>query len=134
MDTAYGPDNVLAGMLAGMGLTGWLIVLIVYVIIVIGYWKTFSKAGIPGILAIIPIVNAFCLLRIARMSYWFILLYLVPIANIVLAIVVALKVGRNYGHGGIFSFFLLWLFPIIGYLIIGFSSDRFQPDQPRPAY
>lgn len=135
MNSAYDQgEGFLAWLSAMFGVGGGLVALAFYVVIVIGFWRTFSKAGIPGILAIIPIVNLFCLLKIARMSFWFILLYLVPIANVVLAIVVAVKVGRNFGHGGAFSFFLLWLFPIIGYLIVGFSNDRFEPVEARPAY
>lgn len=122
-----GGTGVFDGLLAMMGAGGGIAVLIVYVVVAIGLWRTFSKAGIPGILGIIPIINAIFLLRVARMSMWFALLYLVPIANIVLAIVVAVKVGRNFGHGGAFSFFLLWLLAPIGYLILGFGGDRFRP-------
>nr|WP_119698311.1 DUF5684 domain-containing protein [Microbacterium halotolerans] len=111
-----------------MGAGGGIAALIVYVIVAIGLWKTFVKADIPGILGIIPIVNVIFLLKVARMSMWFALLYLIPIVNIVLAIIVAVKVGRNFGHGGAFSFFLLWLLAPIGYLILGFGSDRYQPE------
>jgi hypothetical protein len=60
------------------------------------------------------------------MSGWFALLYLIPIVNIVFAIVVAIREGRNFGKGGAFSFFLLWLFPFIGHLIIGFGSAQYN--------
>jgi len=120
-------NDLFDSILDSMGVGGGLIGFVIYVVIVIGFWKTFSKAGIPGILAIIPIVNTLFLLRIARMSMWFILLLLIPIVNIVVSIVMAVKVGRNFGHGGAFSFFLLWLLAPIGYLILGFGSDRYQP-------
>lgn len=126
--------GVVGAMLAGFGVVGWLATIALYVLIAIGLWKMFSKAGLPGILGIIPIVNTIFLLKIGRLNMWFALLYLVPIANIVLAIIVAIKVGRNFGHGGAFSFFLLWLFPVIGYLIVGFGGDQFRPVEPRPAY
>ncbi|MGO2745594.1 DUF5684 domain-containing protein [Microbacterium sp.] len=100
--------------------------IIVYVIYAITMWKVFSKAGYPGILAIIPIVNWVFLVKIAGMSAWFALLYLIPIVNIVFAIVVAIKEGKNFGKGGAFSFFLLWLFPFIGHLIIGFGSATYR--------
>jgi len=101
--------------------------LIWYVILVIALWRTFTKAGWLGILAIIPIVNMFILVKIAGMSAWFGLLYFVPIVNVIFAIVVAVKVGKNFGHGGVFSFFLLFLIQPIGYLILGFGSSRYQP-------
>lgn len=99
---------------------------IVYVITVIALWKVFTKAGHAGWLAIIPIVNLFVLTKIAGFSYWVGLLYLIPIVNIVLHIIVALRVGKGFGKGAGFSIFLLWLFSFIGYLILGFGSDTYD--------
>jgi hypothetical protein len=107
------------------GTTG-IIALIFYILVAVGLWKVFSKAGYPGILAIIPIVNVIFLVKIAGMSGWFALLYLVPIANLILAIIVAFKLGERFGKGGVFSFFLLFLFPYIGYLILGFGEARYS--------
>jgi hypothetical protein len=100
--------------------------LIVYIIVVIALWKVFTKAGHAGWLAIIPIVNLFVLTKIAGFSYWVGLLYLIPIVNIVLHIIVALRVGKGFGKGAAFSIFLLWLFSFIGYLILGFGSDTYD--------
>ena len=61
------------------GTTG-LIALVFYVLVVIGLWKVFTKAGYPGILAIIPIVNVVFLVKIAGMSGWLALLYLIPVS------------------------------------------------------
>jgi hypothetical protein len=79
-----------------------------------------------GWLAIIPIVNLFVLTKIAGFSYWMGLLYLIPIVNIILHIIVALRVGKGFGKGAAFSIFLLWLFSFIGYLILGFGSDTYD--------
>ncbi|PKQ34362.1 MAG: hypothetical protein CVT61_11575 [Actinobacteria bacterium HGW-Actinobacteria-11] len=107
------------------GTTG-LIALVFYILVAVGLWKVFTKAGYPGILAIIPIVNLVFLVKIAGMSGWFALLYLIPIANLVLAIIVAFKLGARFGKGGVFSFFLLFIFPYIGYLILGFGDSRYS--------
>ncbi len=40
------------------------------------------------------------------------------------SIIVALRIGRGFGHGGFFSFVLLWVIAPIGYFVIGFSGDR----------
>jgi hypothetical protein len=106
------------------GTTG-LIVLVFYVLVVVGLWKVFTKAGHPGILAIIPIVNVVYLVKIAGMSGWLALLYIIPIVNIVFGIIVAIKLGERFGKGGFFSFFLLFVFPYIGYLILGFGDARY---------
>ncbi|PVE98127.1 MULTISPECIES: DUF5684 domain-containing protein [unclassified Microbacterium] len=100
--------------------------LVLYVIIAIALWKVFTKAGEPGWLAIIPIVNAFVLVKIAGFSMWLGLLYLIPIVNIVLHIIVALRVGKGFGKDTVFSVFLLWLLSVIGYLILGFGSATYD--------
>ena len=107
------------------GTTG-LIALVFYVLVVIGLWKVFTKAGYPGILAIIPIVNVVFLVKIAGMSGWLALLYLTPIVGFIFGIIVAIKLGERFGKGGLFSFFLFFVFPYIGYLIIGFGESRYR--------
>lgn len=105
---------------------GYIVVgLIYWVITIIAFWRTFTKAGYPGWLAIIPIVNLFILVKIAGYSAWLGILWFIPIANIVLGIIVALRNGRAFGHGGVFSFFLLFLLNPIGYFITGYSNDTY---------
>jgi len=96
-----------------------------YVLYAVAMWRVFSKAGYPGILALIPIVNWFFLVKVAGLSAWWALLAIVPIVNVVFYIIVALRVGRAYGHGAIFSILLLVLFAPIGHFIIGLSADRY---------
>lgn len=100
--------------------------LALYVLYALTMWRVFVKAGYAGILALIPIVNWIFLVKIAGLSGWLALLYLIPIVNIVFAIVVAVKEGANFGKGGLFSFFLLWMLPFIGHLIIGFGSATYR--------
>jgi hypothetical protein len=107
------------------GTTG-LIALVFYILVVIGLWKVFTKAGHPGIFAIIPIVNVIFLVRIAGMSGWLALLYIIPIVNFIFGIFVAIRLGERFGKGGLFSFFLLFVFPYIGYLILGFGDARYR--------
>jgi hypothetical protein len=107
--------------------TGSVIVGIVgYIIVVILLWRIFSKAGRPGWLAIIPIVNTIVLIQISGHSGWTILLSLIPIVNIIWSIVIAVHLGRSFGKGGGFSFFLLWLLSIIGYIILAFDGSTYH--------
>ena len=57
------------------------------------------------------------------------LLYLIPIVNIVFHIIVSIRLGRAFGHGWFFSLLLLVIFWIIGYLIVGFSGDKYRPER-----
>ena len=100
-----------------------------YVLFVAAVWPFLNKAGQPGWTALIPFVAAFFIVRAAGLSAWWTLLYIVPIANIVLSIIVALRLGRAFGHGGVFSVFLLWLLSLIGYFIISYSSDTYSRER-----
>ena len=103
--------------------------LIIAVVAIIALWRVFTKAGRPGWAAIIPIYNIYTLVKVSGNSGWFTLLYFIPIANIVAAIIVALGVAKNFGKSGVFGFFGLFLFSLIGYLIIGFGSAKYEGPQ-----
>lgn len=107
------------------GGTGFVLFVAYYVLLAVAMWKVFSKAGYPGILALIPIVNWFIRVKIAGFSAWWGLLAIVPLVNVVFFIIVAIRIGRGFGHGAFFSIVLLLLFAPIGFFIIGFSSDRY---------
>lgn len=100
--------------------------LVIYVIAAIAMWRIFTKAGYAGILAIIPIVNVIFLVKVAGYSGWMSLLYLIPIVNFIFGIFVAFRLGQRFGKSGVFSFFLLWLFQLIGLLILGFGSAQYS--------
>lgn len=84
-----------------------------------------KKAGIPGWGGFIPIYNIYLQIKLAGRSGILLILYIVPIANIVVAIVVAVGVARAFGKGALYGFFLLSLLQPIGYLILGFGSFQY---------
>jgi hypothetical protein len=115
--------NPIAGLFSG----GFLMFLLVVVVIaVLGWWKMFEKAGEPGWAAIVPIYNCYILLKIAGRPGWWLILYFIPVANIVVAIVVAIDVAKVFGQSAIFGFFLNFLFGGIGYLILGFGNYQYR--------
>lgn len=97
-----------------------------YVLLAVALWKVFNKAGYPGILSLIPIVNSIILVRIAGYSGWLVLLYLIPIVNVVFAIMVAMKLGERFGKGVFFSIIMLWLFSVFGYFVLGFGKATYR--------
>ncbi len=115
--------NPLAGFFSGGVL---LFALAVAVIAIIGMWKVFEKAGQPGWACIIPLFNVYILLKIAGRPAWWLILFFVPIANFVVAIIVAMDVAKAFGQSAMFGFFLLFLFAGIGYLILGFGNYQYR--------
>ena len=89
------------------------------IITVIAWWKLFSKAGFSGILAIIPIVNLAVASKIVFDSYWYTLLFAVPVVNVVYAAVLNYKMMKYFECSTLlavlaifYPFFLL--FPAFG--------------------
>ncbi len=103
--------------------------LIVLIIVVVGGWKVFEKAGQPGWAILIPIFNAYILLKIAGRPGWWVLLWFIPLVNIVIAIVVAIDVAKAFGQSALFGFVLIFLLGGLGYLILGFGDYRYLGPQ-----
>ena len=96
------------------------------VLIVVALWKVYEKAGKPGWAALIPFYNAYVLIRIAGRPGWWLLLYFVPLANIVIAIIVAIDVAKAFGKGTGFGVGLAFL-AFIFYPILGFGDATYRP-------
>lgn len=95
-----------------------------YILLVIGLWPVFSKAGVSGFWAIIPFVNVYFLVKISGSRWWFFLLYLIPIVQIIPHFIVTFRVAAAFGKGALFFVFLA-LIPFIGYLVLGYGSAQY---------
>jgi hypothetical protein len=97
----------------------------VFLIVVIGLWKVFEKADEPGWAAIIPIYNYYILLKIVGRPWWWLLLLLIPFVNFVISIIVAIDMAKSFGKDAVYGIILLWLFSVIGFLILGFGDAQY---------
>jgi hypothetical protein len=98
---------------------------LVYVLVAIGMWPMLKKAGRAGWGGFIPIYNIYLQIKLAGRPGILLLLYLVPVVNVVVAIVVAVGVARAFGKDWVYGFFLLFLLQPIGYLILGFGRAEY---------
>jgi hypothetical protein len=85
----------------------------------------FEKAGQPGWAVLIPIFNAYIILKIAGRPGWWLLLWLIPIVNVVISAIVAIDVAKSFGKSAVFGFVVIFLLCGFGYLILGFGSARY---------
>jgi hypothetical protein len=115
--------NPLGALCGSMGLLFWFAVVVV---VIVGGWKLFEKAGQPGWAIVVPFYNAYIMLKIAGRPGWWLLLYLVPLVNVAIAIIVAIDVAKAFGQSAAFGFFMLFLLSGIGYLILGFGDYHYQ--------
>src|SRR5205823_10927211 len=75
------------------------IYLAIFILVTAGLWKTFVKAGQPGWGAIIPIYNAYLGCKIAGRPGWWVLLFFIPLVNLIIVIIVSIDFAKNFGKG-----------------------------------
>lgn len=113
---------------AAGGVAGAIMLLVwlaIGIFIIAGLWKVFTKAGKPGWGILIPIYNIILLLQIAGRPVWWIILLFVPVANVIVSILIAIDIAKNFGKGAGFGIGL-FLLPIIFYPILGFGSAQYM--------
>lgn len=115
MDEAGSAAAVLFAVLFGLAVS---------VIMLAAMWSIFAKAGEPGWAAIIPIYNIVVLLKIVGRPAWWILLYLIPLVNFVVAILLYDGLSKSFGKGTGFTLGLIFFGPIF-ILILAFGSARY---------
>ena len=115
-------NRVMAPLFGG---TMLMVLLAMLVVVIVGMWKVFVKAGQPGWAILIPIYNLYILLQIAGRPGWWLLLYLIPLVNVVVGVIVAMDIARSFGQSAAFGIVLLFLLSGIGYLILGFGNARY---------
>jgi Family of unknown function (DUF5684) len=117
------------------GASGGLILLwflAIYVLYAIPYYGIFTKSGRPAWAAFIPIYNTVVLLEVVGRPAWWILLFFIPIVNIVIFIIVMNDLSKSFGHGAGFTIgliFLSWIFM----MILAFGSSTYRGPAAAPA-
>ena len=108
-----------------IGSTMMPVMLALMVVLMVGLWKVFAKAGQPAWACLIPIYNLYILLKIAGRPGWWILLMIIPLVNIVVSILVAIDVAKAFGQSAAWGVVLLFLLCGFGYLLLGFGNYRY---------
>ena len=102
-----------------------IIYLAFFVLIIVSMWKIFEKAGKPGWACIIPIYNIIVLLEIIGKPWWWLLLMLIPIVNIIFLIWATNLLSKSFGQGVGFTIGLIIL-SFIFYPLLGLGDYQYQ--------
>ena len=117
---------VAGGLIAGLfGLVFAVVALALVVVMIASMWKIFDKAGKPGWAAIVPIYNIIVLLEIIEKPIWWIVLFFLPFANVVAAVLIDIELAKKFGKDALFGIGLL-LLPIVFFPILAFGSARYK--------
>jgi Family of unknown function (DUF5684) len=111
------------------------VLLVIYLAVVIFYiaagWKVFVKAGEPGWGILVPIYNLYLICKIAGRPEWWLILFFIPLINIVIGLIIAMDLAKAFSKSSGFGIGL-WLLGIIFVPILGFGSAQYtKPVVPR---
>ena len=95
------------------------------ILMIVAWWKIFTKAGQPGWACIVPIYNLYVWCKIVGRPWWWILLMLIPFVNFIILIILIIDLAKSFGKGVGFGIGLL-LLPVIFFPILGFGSAQYQ--------
>ncbi|OQC35901.1 MAG: hypothetical protein BWX63_02199 [Bacteroidetes bacterium ADurb.Bin041] len=102
-----------------------IIYLAIVILLIVSLWKIYLKANKPGWACLIPIYNIIVLLEIIGKPWWWLLLFLIPIVNIVFAIWMTNLLSKSFGKSIGFTIGLLFL-PFIFYPILGLGDAKYN--------
>jgi len=108
-----------------LGLFLVIVPLLPLILIIAGVWKTFEKADQPGWAAIIPIFNLYVLLNVVGRPVWWLILFFVPIINVIVGVILCVDTAKAFGKGVGYALGLFFL-PFVFWPLIGFGAPRYQ--------
>lgn len=111
--------------LMAVGAIGFMIYFAVIALMLASMWTIYTKAGKPGWACIIPIYNIIVLLDIVGKPWWWLLLMLIPIVNIIFAIWMYNLLSLSFGKSSGFTVGLI-LLSVIFFPILAFGDAKYQ--------
>jgi len=105
------PEKMPSAVLPGMGSTNGIVMLLLAIVMIVACCKIFEKAGEAWWKALIPIYSWFVMVIIAGKPWWWGLLILIPIVNIVIYFMINIALAKRFGQGVAFG---------LGLALVGF--------------
>jgi hypothetical protein len=116
--------NTSSGVGAAAGIFFFLLAIALYVFYGYCLGVVFRKAGQPLWAGFVPFYNTYIILKIVGRPGWWLILYFIPIVNVVVGIIVYIDLAKSFGKGvgfGLGLFFLSFIF----IPILAFSDARY---------
>jgi hypothetical protein len=95
-------------------------------------WKIFVKAGQPGWASLVPIYNLYIMLKMVGRPAWWLILFILPVVNIVCGFILVLDIAKAFGKGVGFAIGMI-LLGFIFYPILAFGSATYRSPATPPA-
>ena len=124
--TYYGDyDSASLGGFAALGGGFFLVGTILSILIIVSMWKIFKKAGKQGWESIVPIYNVIVMLEISGLPIWYLVLYIIPFANIYAMFKTYIELAKKFGKGTGFGVLTVFV-PIVGFPVLAFSKCNYE--------
>lgn len=130
-------DAELAGAATGLALFGGVFMIVwlaLVVVMIASMWKIFTKAGVEGWKAIVPIYNGWVLAEIAGKPGWWGIVGLAGIipligifaslAALVLFVIISIELAKAFGKDPAYAALLI-LVPIVGFPLLAFGDAKY---------
>lgn len=125
-----------SGIIAAIGMVGFVISLVVYLYFAWCLYTMAKKTSTPyAWMAWIPVLNIFLFVKVAGKSYWWIILLLIPLVNIVAMILLYMSIAERLRHPSWLG--VLMIIPVVnlvipGYLAFATGTEATAPAAPMP--
>ena len=103
----------------------WVIALLLMALMIVAMWILFKKAGKPGWAAVVPFYDQYTLYEITWGNGWRFLMLLIPIYNIVLAILTYIRLAKAFGKDEGYAVGLVFL-PQVFVPMLAFGSAAYH--------
>lgn len=103
--------------------------LIIAVLLIISWWKVFTKAGKPGWASLIPIYNTWVLFEIGGQKGAYSLFAFIPLVGpiivFVFEVLAYLEIAKRFGKDSVFGVLTIF-FPYVTFPILAFSDATYN--------
>ena len=108
----------------------FLLVIFLFVVSTIALCFFYYKSKQPAHYALIPVWNMVIFLRIVGRPWWHIFFFLIPVYNLVFAVILLVELNKSYGKTGVLRNIAAVVFNALYIMYLGFSDEQYQ----KPAY
>jgi len=116
--------GLIAASTSASGTSGILLFIVIFAFYIAAGWKILTKAGEPGWGMFIPIYNLYLIGKIAGRPEWWLILFFIPLVNVVIWLIVSMDIAKNFSKGPGFGIGL-WLLSPVFVPILGFGSSTY---------
>jgi len=122
--------NISNDLIPSLVLSFYITILISLLVVkIIGRWKVFEKADIPGWHSLIPLLNQYDIFEMGGIDGIYVLFefipFLGPIVYTVFHIMALLEISKRFGKDNIYAVLFFFFAPIM-FIIFGFNEEQFN--------